>query len=454
MSRPEERLLILACLEPLAVEEAGEFAAIASDPGLDWGLVGALAALNKVEPRLSRVLRLRDLWDRVPEAAAAALAGVAEQVGATNGLRVLRAVEVLSAFREANIPVCVLKGVLFAETLYGDPAYKRMNDVDMLVHPEDASKIIAIYEGLGYFSIAERVAKRPDLNRRVSHHLPPYASRTLDCLLGTQWGLKSPRAGLKIDYAAIWGRVEPFDYHGVPARKMSSRDNLFHVCVHLGVFKSGLRDLMDIANLIRQESERIDWAAFIADVQVSGAQSLVVHALTMVQCIDPRPDTRAVLDALMPDARGFYLAAAARKARSVAVLLRICSGHLSTVEKNVSAFNVAGYFPQKASLFVAFWRSVLAAPTPDRDRICFEPAPTRGQAARARIVAPVQILRAIGAEVGSGLVAALLVKSVVDLAVSFVRWPFVPRSRDDLDAYARSLGLTLADLKRVEDAIY
>lgn len=451
---PEEELLILSCLEPLGGAEQVRFLSLASQRSLDWTQVGELAAINKVEPRLTATLRARQAWAFVPLPVAQALSTAAEAVAEVNRKRVVRARELFMAFGEAQLEFCLLKGVLFAETLYGDPLYKRMNDIDLLVHVEDTPRIEELYRRLGYFSIAERVADRPELNRKVSHHLPPYVSRQLDCLLGTQWGLKSPRAGLRIDTHAMWTRIEAHEYHGIPIHKLSSRDNLFHVCVHLGIFKSGLRDLMDIANLIRQESARIDWAAFIDEVKRAGAQSLVVHALMLVNGIDPRTDTQAVLAALMPEASGFYLAAARKKTVSASVLLRSCSAHLSSVEKSVSAFNVAKYFPEKSRLFVDFWRSVLLAPAQECGRISFEPGATGSRAVRARVAAPVQILRAIGAEVGNGLVAALLLKSVVDLTASFARWPFGSPAQHDLESYARSLGLTLTDLERIKDSIH
>lgn len=451
---PEEDLLILACLEPLTAAEAQRFRVLAANPELNWPLVNELACLNKVEPRLRSALVANGVWRQVPEPVAEALANAAEAVAEANRKRAARAEILFARFDEAKIEFCLLKGMLFAETLYHDPLYKRMNDIDLLVHIEDVSRIVEIYGDLGYFSIAERVANRPDLNKKVSHHLPPYVSRELDCLLGTQWGLKSPRAGLNIDYPGVWSRIEAERYHGIPIHKLSSRDNLFHVCIHLGVFKTGLRDLMDIANLIRQESNRIDWAAFLADVRRAQAQSLVVHALTLVNVMDPRPETAAALAALGPEADGFYLGAARKKTTSIAVLLRTCSGHLSTVEKAVSAFNVARHFPQKLGLFMDFWRSVLRPPKAECQRLCFVPGGTPAQARWARIVAPAQLLRAIGAEIGNGLVALLLMKSGIDLALSFARWPFTRKSENDLEAYARSLGLSLADLERIKDGIY
>lgn len=454
MARLEEDFLITACLEPLTRAERDGFIAVAQGGGLDWELVLELAKLNKVEPRLTHVLEGRGLMASVPAPIADELRAAAEGVERANRQRVVRACELFAELRAAEIDVCVLKGVLFAETIYQDPLYKRMNDVDLLVRKVDLPRLPGVYRRLGYFPIAERVGDKPELNQKVSHHLPPYVHRELDCVLGTQWGLKSPLAGLKIDYDAIWSRSQPFAYHGLPVRKLASRDNLFHVCIHLGLFKSGLRDLMDIANLIRSPSEPIDWEGFLSDVRRSGAQSHAVHALSLVQCLDPRPDTAQALAALLPEARGFYLEAARRKSASRAVALRTCSGHLTAVENAVTAFNMARRFPQKAKLFADFMDALFCAPEADAHRLSFAPQPTPARAALARVQAPVQILRAIGAEIGAGLLAGLFVKSAVDLGVALVRWPFIPQGDGDLEAYARSLGLTLADLQRLKEAVY
>jgi Uncharacterised nucleotidyltransferase len=454
MARLEEDFLITACLEPLSRAERDGFIAVAQGGGLDWALVLELARLNKVEPRLTHVLEGRGLMAQVPAPVAEALRGAAAVVERANRQRVVRACELFAELRAAEIEVCVLKGVLFAETIYRDPLYKRMNDVDLLVRRDDLARLPGVYRRLGYFPIAERVGDRPELNQKVSHHLPPYVHRELDCVLGTQWGLKSPLAGLKIDYDAIWSRSEPYSYRGLPVRKLSSRDNLFHVCVHLGLFKSGLRDLMDIANLIRSASEPIDWQGFVADVRRARAQSHAVHALSLVQCIDPRPETAQALATLVPEARGFYLRAARKKSASRSVALRTCSGHLTEVENAVTAFNMARRFPEKARLMGDFMDALFCAPAADARRLAFEPEPSEACAALARVQAPVQILRAIGAEIGAGLLAGLFVKSALDLGVALARWPFTPPGDGDLEAWARSAGLSLADLKRLKTAVY
>jgi hypothetical protein len=173
-----------------------------------------------------------------------------------------------------------------------------------------------------------------------------------------------------------------------------------------------------------------------------------------VQCIDPRPETAQALATLVPEARGFYLRAARKKSASRSVALRTCSGHLTEVENAVTAFNMARRFPEKARLMGDFMDALFCAPAADARRLAFEPEPSEACAALARVQAPVQILRAIGAEIGAGLLAGLFVKSALDLGVALARWPFTPPGDGDLEAWARSAGLSLADLKRLKTAVY
>jgi hypothetical protein len=69
--------------------------------------------------------------------------------------------------------------------------------------------------------------------------------------------------------------------------------------------------------------------------------------------------------------------------------------------------------------------------------------------------APIQLFRAIAAEIGAKFLAALVVKSCIDLLMTLAR-PSAWRSAraSSLEARLREAGITLADLKRVEDGLF
>ena len=61
-----------------------------------------------------------------------------------------RAVEVLDEAERRGLRLLLLKGVLFAETLYASTGARPMTDVDLAVEPEHLSAAVAMLEEMGY----------------------------------------------------------------------------------------------------------------------------------------------------------------------------------------------------------------------------------------------------------------------------------------------------------------
>lgn len=446
-------LLVLCTYHPLSADEARRVRELSAQT-TDWDGFMSLAELNKVEPKVFLAMSQCDVLERVPEPIRRRLAKTAAAVRVANERRLTRAREVFKALAAHRVPVCVLKGVLFAHTVYQAPGYKRMNDVDFLVPREEMARLPGLFEELGFFSLAERVGQRADVQLRVSHHLPPYVSRDLACVLGAQWGLKSPLLGLRIDYPAMWSRARPLDFDGLALQQLSPADNLFHLCVHLGLFKSGLRDVMDLYNLARAAGADLDYALFTRLVRDAGAFDLAYHALSLAQRLCPREDFARVLVELEPHVSRFMRTTVARKTRSLEVQLQLCTGYLSVIEKAIADFNASDAAVEKLEGFAKFWKLVLR-PVPDEARrVCFTPQPSALEALTLPVRAPIAILRAIGAEIGPALLGGLLLKGTLDTALTVLdprAW--TPRERG-LASFAQRHGLSLDELQQLKNSIY
>ena len=56
----------------------------------------------------------------------------------------------LAEFRNSGIPVAAFKGVVLAESLYGDLSLREFCDLDLIVHAEDMFKAEDILAACGY----------------------------------------------------------------------------------------------------------------------------------------------------------------------------------------------------------------------------------------------------------------------------------------------------------------
>lgn len=402
---------------------------------------------NRVAPRVHAELARLGLLGHLPDAVRARFADEAARVAEQNRRRLEAAAPVLRALLDRGVDVIALKGAAFAGPVYGDPGYKRMNDVDLLVPWARVRDVIEVYREAGLVAIGERVAKDPERQLRVTHHLPPYVSRDLACVLGTQWSFRSPLLDHRFDLDAVRARARPLDLAGVPVRALGPEDALHHVALHLERYKTGARDLMDLYNLVAVHRGALDWALLRREVEAAGTEEDVWYALTLAQAHRPFPEVEALLAALAPRVSPFVRRLAAARTRSPRVLLRTCSRQFAAIEKAVSAFNATDVFREKLPRYLAGWGTIFWPPAEDVRKILAEPDGGTAALVLGRVRAPAHLLRAIAGEIGGLLLLGLAVKSTLDLAASLLPWG----ERRDLDGFAASLGLTRAQLAALEE---
>jgi hypothetical protein len=182
--------------------------------------------------------------------------------------------ELLDALRAASVPVLVLKGMALAEPVYGNPALRPMEDIDLLVRRHDVPRARTALEPLGY---AAPYAEQ-DLDRRAATVLVPSATPSARAVVDLHWALvdakSGPTAGRWAD--GVWERARAVTLGGSAARTLSPGDAVIHACVHLAV-NHGLQGLLwycDLAMMARAWQGDLDWAdlaARVADARLTGA---------------------------------------------------------------------------------------------------------------------------------------------------------------------------------------
>jgi hypothetical protein len=216
---------------------------------------------------------------------------------------------------------------------------------------------------------------------------------------------------------------------------------------------------MDIFNLHRLtlgSAEPVDFPLLLALTAEAGATDPVFHALSLAHACDPHPEFGSAIQALEARASPSIRRVVRAKLSHPSIKLRTCSGYLSEVEKSISQFNASWAAPEKLRLFLASWRTLLLPPACEVNRLALDPFAGRAKTLLVnRLRAPIQLIRAIAAEIGAKFLAALVVKSCIDLVTTLAR-PSAWRSAhvSSLEARLREAGITLADRKRVEDGLF
>ena len=449
---PEEHLLILMTYSNLDNPEKKEAKQLVSNID-NWDEFWQLSYDNRVAPLVKSNLEAIDSFQALPEIVQQNFINRTKTVREANEGRLAVAGDFLKKFEEQNIPVIILKGANFAETIYNNPSYRRMNDIDILIRKEDLDKIYDVYEGLNFFCLSELFGRSPRKQEKISHHAPSFISRDMACVIGTHWGLITPKSPYKYDYDAIWSRTNQFDFYGTPVLSMSPEDNLHHICVHLPFYKAGLKEIADIYNIIRHYGDKIDWELFLKTVADAKTEEPVFHALSIADKICPSVDCSSIIKKLKKVCSLKSVKESEKRIQHLDVVLRSRSIHMSRVEKAFNEMNTTEKAREKRQAFGVMWKNLFLPPREDIVKMNAFKNPGPIDMLFGFFYTPLRISQVFIHDLGAGIYVAVLLKSIYDV-LTYSAKALVYGESDviDIETFAGRIGVTMDDLQRLKDS--
>lgn len=277
--------------------------AMLAGPELDWPQVLAFASRQNLLPLLYLRLKGWGLEDQAPPTLWGRLRDVYLD-RASDSLVVQRQVhEALKLFHANEIPVIVLKGAFLAEGVYGAPAVRWINDLDVLCPANRLEQAVSVLTRNGY------QAKKKfwvDVERGQSHELPTFYKPD-SAPLELHWTLVLPTLPFVVDVEGLWGRSQPATVARVPVRTLAPEDLLLHLCIHGAVqhhLYSGARLLCDIAAVAEHYQSQLDWPALVSRASVWRADRSAFLLLSLASSLlqAPMPDEAlAALGSVEPE---------------------------------------------------------------------------------------------------------------------------------------------------------
>jgi len=226
--RPEHRLLLAALSPHPAEDRATEIRELAQAP-LDWEYLVDAAA------RLGTLALLGSAAAQAGAGLPAAVAGRCRQahhLGAARALLAERSLgRIARSFRQAGIPLLVLKGVPLALEAYGDPGLRPVGDLDILVHRRDRDRALQALAGLGY---APSHGSLP-LSFYRRHHFHAALVRTGEEKLPVElhWDTHPPFALGRVPEEDLWAGAASIRLDGESVRVPGPAENLLLLAQHL-----------------------------------------------------------------------------------------------------------------------------------------------------------------------------------------------------------------------------
>jgi hypothetical protein len=260
---------------------------------LNWRKLLDLAEHHGVRPMLRQSLKAV-CWDYVPQETRIEL----ERFYKTNAQRSLLFVgELLRLFAEfahACIPAATFKGIILAESIYGDLSLREFSDLDIIVHDADASKVEDILASAGY------IPDFPDRDFRSAFlaYQGQYAFRNkrTGFSVDLHWRLASKGEAFLVRSEDVWSRLEQVAICGRMVPSLAHDDLTLLLAAH-GT-KEGWRFLKwvcDFAEILRK-CRNIDWVTVLARAERSYCSRPLQLAMFLASTLLDAPAPQQLID--------------------------------------------------------------------------------------------------------------------------------------------------------------
>ena len=174
-----------------------------------------------------------------------------------------QALEAIQALNAIDFKPVLLKGsgYLFLNS-FGDNGARMMYDLDIMVPKSTLQQCIKVFHDLGYHSIHEENEKFVD-----HHHCAPLIRLGEFGTIELHHRLLHQRADSVFPTDLAWQYVESFAAENVTINVLSPTHRVLHSILHSQVVDAyhqhyiiNLRSLHDLANLIKTDGDKINWA--------------------------------------------------------------------------------------------------------------------------------------------------------------------------------------------------
>lgn len=232
----------------------------AAAAGLDWDVVAETATVQGVDGMAYHHLA-RLTPDAVPPGALRRLRGQSEGLLAFNLHRLRALLQLVTAFREAGVPVLTFKGPLLAHRYYGNLAFRRFGDIDLLVPRAALDQATAVLAEQGFVpagatdvaSVA--AAQDAQIGRE-------YGRPADDVWVELHWALLNKTFAFPLPLADVWDRSVTHAVGSVAVPGLAPEDLLLYLCAHGTKHHwAALKWMADVVAVVEATSP--DWNALL-----------------------------------------------------------------------------------------------------------------------------------------------------------------------------------------------
>lgn len=202
------------------------------------------------------------------------------------------------ALTDVATPVVLIKGAAYVLAGLPPGRARLFSDIDILIRRDAVDRAESALFGAGWIS-EERDAYNDRYYRQWMHEIPPMKHVQRQTVIDVHHTITPPTSRFKVDGAKLLERIVEVD----AARRLfvlAPTDMVLHSAVHLfqeGEFGHGLRDLLDLKDLLQHFEKQVDfWPKLLDRADALGLQIPLFHALFHIERLFGVSAPRALAD--------------------------------------------------------------------------------------------------------------------------------------------------------------
>src|ERR1043165_1441188 len=240
--------LLLCCARTMASEQITARLREIAATKIDREYLFLLARRHSILPLVYLQLD-RHAADLVPSEHLAELKKHYLENVARNTVLTAELCRLINRFAETSIDAIPYKGPVLALFAYGNVAFRRFVDLDVIVKKSDVLKAREILLAEGYTPSKSLSLSQQELLLRTQHNLQ-FSRDSHRLIVELHWEVAPHLFASTVDSDQLWENLATIDVNGTQVKTLSAADLLFSLCVH------GSRHLW----------ERLGWICDIAEL--------------------------------------------------------------------------------------------------------------------------------------------------------------------------------------------
>lgn len=274
---PPETQLLLACSK-LELEDLGATRVRALlQQGIEWNRFLRLTVLHCMTAFVYRHLE-SVASDLVPKPAIQFLRDRFVQDGAAGLRNTAQLLKLLDLFREQNILAVPYKGPVLAAALYGNVAFRRYNDLDILVSRTDVPRARELLGKEDFVPLHPTTPAGREFLLQKRHS--EIFIRDQGPIVELHWAFAKQRGIFPLDLDMLRPRLREMTLFGTPLLIFGPEDELLILCAHgANHLWSRLEWLCGIAELIRNNP--LNWSQIMRQAGELNSEKAVLLGLVL-----------------------------------------------------------------------------------------------------------------------------------------------------------------------------